>query len=198
MRLFNILTTLAKKQANLPVKTYATTSNTPASIEITGTYNEMIMFGFFQGIGHVFLAISFTNNSVSIQNLLTVCLESVIADIGVESYEYTVAVTDSKQTVTVKKQTAVICISRLAGGRGVRLFAEAAEEGFWVADIDYTISNAEYLDLARLLATAYSATSPYTVGDFVTYNSNVYECNTACSAAAWTTNSSKFTLLGSA
>ena len=71
MRLFNILTTLAKKQANLPVKTYATTSNTPASIEITGTYNEMIMFGFFQGIGHVFLAISFTNNSVSIQNLLT-------------------------------------------------------------------------------------------------------------------------------
>lgn len=128
----------------------------------------------------------------------TAAWSQTIADIGVESYEYTVAVTDSKQTVTLKKQTAVICISRLAGGRGVRLFAEAAEEGFWVADIDYTISNAEYLALARLLATAYSASSAYTVGDFVTYNSNVYECNTACSAAAWTTNSSKFTLLGSA
>ena len=121
-----------------------------------------------------------------------------IADIGTESYEYTAVVTDSKQSVTLKKQTAVICISRLGGGRGVRLFAEAQDEGFWVANIDYTISDSEYLALARLLSLDYSTTLDYTVGDYVKYSGNIYECNTDCSAGAWSTNSSKFTLLGAA
>lgn len=140
---------------------------------------------------------TYSVNPLSAYNY-SVTWTQTIADIGTESYEYSVSVTDTKQTVTVKRQTAVICISRLAGGRGVRLFGEASNEGFWVADIDYTISNAEYLALARLLATVYSTNSAYTVGDFVVYSSNVYECNTNCSAAAWSTNASKFTLLGSA
>ena len=139
---------------------------------------------------------TYSVNPLSAYNY-SVTWTQTIADIGTESYEYTAAVTDTKQTVTVKQQTAIICISRLAGGRGVRLFGEASNEGFWVADIDYTISNAEYLALARLLATVYSTSSAYTVGDFVVYSSNVYECNTNCSAAAWSTNASKFTLLGS-
>lgn len=140
---------------------------------------------------------TYSVNPLSAYNY-SVTWTQTIADIGTESYEYTAAVTDTKQTVTVKRQTAVICISRLAGGRGVRLFGEASNEGFWVADIDYTISNAEYLVLARLLATDYSTNSAYTVGDFVSYSGNIYECNTNCSAAAWSTNASKFTLLGSA
>ena len=121
-----------------------------------------------------------------------------ISDIDTESYEYTATVTDTKQSTVVVKQTAVVCLSRLGGGKGVTLFKEASSAGFWVADIDYTLSDSEYLALARLLAVAYSASSAYAVGDFVSYSSNIYECNTACTAAAWNTNSSKFTLLGSA
>ena len=63
---------------------------------------------------------------------------------------------------------------------------------------DKILTAAEYLSLARLLADDYSATSAYEVGDFVKYSSNIYECNTACTAAAWSTNSSKFTLIGAA
>ena len=121
-----------------------------------------------------------------------------VADIATESYEYTAIVTDTKQSVSTVQQTALICISRLAGGRGVTLFQEASQEGFWVKDIDYTISDSEYLALARLLAVPYTTTADYTVGDFVSYSGNIYECNTNCSAGSWTTNSSKFTLLGSA
>lgn len=42
-------------------------------------------------------------------------------------------------------------ISRLAGGKGVRLFGEAQNEGFWVGNIDYTITDAEYQELMNLL-----------------------------------------------
>ena len=147
--------------------------------------------------------VTYPNPVVPVSNYnYTLTWTQTIADIDTESYEYTVEITDSKQTVTIKQQTAVICISRLAGGRGVTLFAEASHEGFWVRDIDYTISSAEYLALATLLASAYSSSSSYKVGDFVTYTvssvTSVYECNTNCSAAAWTTNQSKFTLLGGA
>lgn len=48
-------------------------------------------------------------------------------------------------------RTSVVCISRLAGGGGVTLFKEATEEGFWVGDIDYTITDAEYDELLSLL-----------------------------------------------
>ena len=57
-----------------------------------------------------------------------------IPDIGTESYEYTATITDRKQSVTLKKQTAVICISRLGGGRGVTFFGEAKDPGIWIVD----------------------------------------------------------------
>lgn len=63
---------------------------------------------------------------------------------------------------------------------------------------DKILTAAEYLSLAKLLAEDYSATKAYEVGDFVKYSSNIYECNTACTAAAWSTNSGKFTLIGAA
>ena len=43
--------------------------------------------------------------------------------------------------------TGVPAISRLAGGKGIKLFGEAEKEGFWVGNIDYTITDAEYQDL---------------------------------------------------
>ena len=68
-----------------------------------------------------------------------------VADIDTESYEYTAAVTDTKQTVTVKQLTAVICISRLRGGKGVTFFGEAQDEGIWIVnggnriELDYVV-----------------------------------------------------------
>ena len=60
------------------------------------------------------------------------------------------------------------------------------------------LTDAEYLSIANMIATQYSTVTPYTVGDFVIYSNNVYECNANCSAGSWSTNSSKFTLLGAA
>ena len=137
---------------------------------------------------------TYSVNPLSAYNY-SVTWTQTIADIGTESYEYTAAVTDTKQTVTAKRQTAVICISRLAGGRGVTLFQEASQEGFWVRDIQHDISTSEYVELANMLASDYSTGSPYFIGQFTKYNSKVWECKTAISSGeAW--NASHWTELG--
>ena len=59
--------------------------------------------------------------------------------------------TDKLSTATEHGTTGVPVISRLAGGKGVTLFKEATEEGFWVGDIDYTITDDEYDELLSLL-----------------------------------------------
>lgn len=51
----------------------------------------------------------------------------------------------------VYKPTGEIPISLLAGGKGVRFFNEAENEGFWVNNIDYTISDDEYTELTALM-----------------------------------------------
>lgn len=120
-----------------------------------------------------------------------------IADVDIESYEYTATVTDTKQSVTVKALTAAICISRLAGGRGVTLFREATQEGFWVRTIRYDLTDAEYLEIARYLANDYSASATYYEGQFTIYNSKIWECKTAITTSeAW--NANHWTELGSA
>lgn len=109
-----------------------------------------------------------------------------VADIGTESYEYTATVTDTKQSVSTLQQTAVICISRLAGGRGVTLFQEAENEGFWVRNIRHDITAAEYLELAGMLADPYDSAADYYVGAFCENNSSIWECNTAITGGeAW-------------
>ena len=60
---------------------------------------------------------------------------------------------------------------------------------------DKILTSTEYLDLARELASTYSSSSTYFVGEFCIYNSNVYECKTAITTAeSWT--SSHWTLIG--
>lgn len=39
---------------------------------------------------------------------------------------------------------------------------------------------------------AYSSSSSYKVGDYVTHNDVLYRCKTACSAASWTVNATNF------
>lgn len=68
------------------------------------------------------------------------------------TYEFKATLTDKLESDGPKTtRTSVVCISRLAGGKGVTLFKEAEEEGFWVGDIDYTITDDEYDELLSLL-----------------------------------------------
>ena len=119
-----------------------------------------------------------------------------IADIDTESYEYTAIVTDSKQSVSIARMTAIICLSRLAGGTGVTLFQEASQSGFWIRNIKHEINSSQYLELANSLATVFSTSENYEEGDFVTNNGSVWEANQYISAGSW--NASDWTELGAA
>ena len=57
------------------------------------------------------------------------------------------------------------------------------------------VSNAKFGsgDIVSNSGDAYSASKAYSVGDLVIYNDTLYRCITACSAAAWSVNSSCFT-----
>ena len=67
------------------------------------------------------------------------------------TYDFEAKLKDKLSTATEHGTTGVPVISRLAGGGGVTLFKEAEEEGFWVGDIDYTITDEEYDELLSLL-----------------------------------------------
>ena len=120
---------------------------------------------------------TYTVNPLSDYNY-SVAWTQTVADIGTESYEYTAVVTDTKQSVSISGLTAIICISRLAGGRGVTFFEEASKQGFWIHDIEHDVTQSEYLELAILLGENYSTTKDYYVGEFCIYNSKAWECNT--------------------
>lgn len=79
--------------------------------------------------------------------VFTDTVTQTVSDIDVASYEYTVTLEDKKNTVSETKTTGIICISRYAGGRGVRLFGEAYQEGFMVDNIDMTITDAQASEL---------------------------------------------------
>ena len=62
---------------------------------------------------------------------------------------------------------------------------------------DGILSASDYLELANLMASAYSSSATYFEGQFVTYSGNVYEANQDISTAeAWT--ASHWNLIGSA
>lgn len=133
---------------------------------------------------------TYTVNPLSSYNY-SVTWTQTVADIATESYEYTAIVTDTKQSVSTVQQTAIICISRLAGGRGVTFFQEAENEGFWVRNVRHDITAAEYIALATKWAGLY-AQRAYAVGEWCKYNNAIYQCSTAITvgeawnAAHWT------------
>jgi len=67
------------------------------------------------------------------------------------TWEFIAEITDKVSMASLSVVTGVPVISRLAGGRGVRLFGEAENEGFWVGNVDYTITDAEFDELVNLL-----------------------------------------------
>lgn len=72
-------------------------------------------------------------------------------DSRTETYDFEAKLKDKLSTATEHGTTGRPVISRLAGGKGVTLFKEAEEEGFWVGNIDYTITDEEYDELLALL-----------------------------------------------
>lgn len=138
---------------------------------------------------------TYTVNPLSSYNY-SVTWTQTVADIGTESYEYTAIVTDTKQSVSTVQQTAIICISRLAGGRGVTFFQEAENEGFWVRNVRHDITAAEYIALATKWAGLY-AQRAYAVGEWCKYNNAIYQCSTAITVGeAW--NAAHWTAIASA
>lgn len=123
-----------------------------------------------------------------------------LSDASTSTYEYTAVVYDTLNSVTMVERTGIVTLSLLGGGGGASLFGRATDAGFWIYDttgveIRHDISSAEYLELANLLAEAYSVTADYFVGEFCIYNSYVWECTTAISGGeAW--NANHWTQLG--
>lgn len=77
---------------------------------------------------------------------------SIINDtVSDETYEFMAVLTDKIMSVENEIQTGKSVISFHAGGDGVTLFGEAENPGFWVGNIDYTITDAEYEELSKLL-----------------------------------------------
>lgn len=68
-----------------------------------------------------------------------------------ETYEFVAVLEDKINTVENAVTTGIIAMSFLAGGKGVRLFGEAEDAGFWVDKIDYTITEEEYDELLSLV-----------------------------------------------
>lgn len=136
-----------------------------------------------------------TVNPLSSYNY-SVTWTQTVADIATESYEYTAIVTDTKQSVSTVQQTAIICISRLAGGRGVTFFQEAENDGFWVRNIRHDITAADYVAIANKKAATYTQRA-YALGEWCKYNNAVYQCSTAITVAeAW--NAAHWTAIASA
>lgn len=125
-----------------------------------------------------------------------------LSDASTSTYEYTAVVYDTLNSVTMVERTGIVTLSLLGGGGGASLFGRATDAGFWIydttgAEIRHDISSAQYLELANLLAEAYSVTADYFVGEFCIYNSYVWECTTAITGGeAW--NASHWTQLGGA
>ena len=68
-----------------------------------------------------------------------------------KTYQIAVELEDKVLSTVMTTSTGKPVISRLAGGKGVTLFKEAEEEGFWVGNIDYTITDDEFARLMTLL-----------------------------------------------
>lgn len=123
-----------------------------------------------------------------------------LADASTTTYEFTVTVEDTINSSTQTMRTGIVTLSLLGGGGGASLFGRATEAGFWIYDtagevIRHDISSAQYLELANLLAEAYSVTADYFVGEFCIYNGYVWENKVAISGGeAW--NANHWTQLG--
>lgn len=99
-----------------------------------------------------------------------------VPDATTSTYIYDVSIIDEKNEWSESQKTAIVTLSRLRGGKGITFFQEAEHEGFWVRDIDYTISTYEFQTLASKLAREYTQ-KQYKKGIFTIHENKVYASN---------------------
>lgn len=91
----------------------------------------------------------------------------------------------------------------MSGKRIYELTEKSNLENDYFMAIDKSgTANAQKVNVSKILnpinnisgsADEYSASKAYSVGDLVIHDNKLYKCTTACSAAAWSTNSGYFT-----
>lgn len=97
-------------------------------------------------------ASAYTTKTISTSSYVFENVSTIVSGIDPSAtYELIVELKDKQNTTTYSMATAVPVISRLAGGGGVRLFGEAENEGFWVGNVDMTITDAEFEELEALV-----------------------------------------------
>ncbi|MCQ2530275.1 MAG: DUF859 domain-containing protein [Lachnospiraceae bacterium] len=127
-------------------------SGTTVVINVTGEFASV------DGQNNRFITITKKNTATQVvttvkpktavaQLEFTDSVTQTVSDIDTTSYEYTVTLQDKKNTIEETKASGIICISRYAGGKGLRLFGEAYQEGFMVGNIDMTITDAQATEL---------------------------------------------------
>ena len=113
------------------------------------------------------------------------------------TWEFIATLTDKISSIENRIVTGAPVISRLAGGKGVRLFGEAQNEGFWVGNIDYTITDAEYQELINLLGgVARLIDWIYPVGHIITTVNASYDPNKLFKNQTWVRFANGRTLVG--
>lgn len=122
--------------------------------------------------------------------------QQALSDGNSETYEYTLTITDKKGSsyaATYVVTTGVNAASFLGGGKGLTLFTEAADEGFWAMElttkdmIRYDISKSAYLTIANTLASSYATNKAWFVGEFMKKDGTLYKANVAIpSGETWT------------
>lgn len=79
-------------------------------------------------------------------------VETIISNTASDvTYEYIAEITDKITSSQNTVMTGIIALSLLAGGKGARFFGEAENEGVWVDEIDYTLTEGQYDALMTLL-----------------------------------------------
>lgn len=117
------------------------------------------------------------------------------------AWDITITLVDSfggttTYTVHLSRGMPIIYFDRIKSSVGINCFPEN-QTSFEVVGVDHTISADEYLELARLLASDFSTSATYFVGEFCRYNSKIWECKTAITSGG-TWNASKWIELGGA
>lgn len=105
------------------------------------------------------LVLKYKKSSAAAYTTKTITLSSYVFDTstilsGIDpttTYELVAELTDKISSTSYSTSTGVPVLSFLAGGGGARFFGEASDEGFWVGNVDMTITDEEFEELENLL-----------------------------------------------
>lgn len=113
-----------------------------------------------------------------------------------ETYEFIAVLADKIKTVEYEITTGIIAMSVLAGGKGIRFFGEAEEEGLVIDKINYSMTEAEYNELSLLGRIVRIIDWIYPVGSVITSVNPSYDPNKVFKTHTWVRFAAGRTLVG--